>query len=330
MSPTSTLADRLVQKYPLAKRLTLRRMVADGRVRVNDAVAARFNQPLGEADVVAVDERPGTGRRAKAAAVAAEKRRTVIDIIFEDADLLVVNKPPGLLTSTIPKEPRPTLLAKVREHLTGEESKSGRRRSRAPETETGAARVGLIHRLDRDASGLLVFSKTDETYRALKTRFFHHDVERVYHAVIRGRLNPPTGRIESRLVERTDGTVHSTKQFGKGEPAVTLYETIRNVGRLSLLRVTLQTGRKHQIRVHLSESGCPIVGDRVYGDVKADASAPRLMLAATRLALVHPETEESMVFEVPIPKEMETLIPPLTPPAPGSRPPPRVTRFTPP
>lgn len=322
MSETPTLADRLTQKYPTAKRQTLRRMVADGRVRVNEAVATRFNQPVGEADVVAIDERPGTGRRAKAAAIAADKRRRVIDIVYEDADLLVVNKPAGLLTSTVPREPRPTLLAKVRDHLmgVGAPQVGGRRRKRTPTdtegddggTETGAARVGLIHRLDRDASGLLVFSKTDAAYHALKTQFFHHDVERVYHAVVRGRMNPPAGRIESRLVERTDGTVHSTKQFGKGEVAVTLYETVRTSPRLSLLRVTLQTGRKHQIRVHLAESGSPIVGDRVYGNAEIDALAPRLMLAAIRLGLVHPRTGKPALFEAPLPKEFETLMPVAT------------------
>jgi 23S rRNA pseudouridine1911/1915/1917 synthase len=307
MSQPSTLADRLVARYPTAKKLTLRRMVADGRVRVNDRVATRYNQPVVDGDVVAVDEQPGGGQRAKAAAAAAERRRSAVGVVFEDADLLVVNKPAGLLTSTVPKEPRQTLLALVREHLTGTDGKPGRRQP-SPIVGTGAVRVGLIHRLDRDASGLLVFSKTDEAYHALKTRFFHHDVERVYHAVVRGRINPPTGRIESRLVERTDGSVHSTKQFGKGEPAVTRYETVRSAGRLTLLRVTLQTGRKHQIRVHLSESGCPIVGDRVYGDAKADVAAPRLMLAATRLGLVHPRTGEAMAFELPMPAEFETVL----------------------
>ena len=322
MAETPTLAERLLARYPSAKRQTLRRMVADGRVRVNEAVATRFNQPVGEADVVAVDERPGTGRRARAAAIAADKRRRVIDIVHEDADLLVVNKPAGLLTSTVPREPRPTLLAKVRDHLmgVGAPQVGGRRRKRTSPaaegddagTETGAARVGLIHRLDRDASGLLVFSKTDAAYHALKTQFFHHDVERVYHAVVRGRMNPPTGRIESRLVERTDGSVHSTKQFGKGEQAVTLYETVRTSPRLSLLKVTLQTGRKHQIRVHLSESGCPIVGDRVYGNAEIDALAPRLMLAAVLLGLVHPRTGVKTTFEAPLPKEMLTLMPVAT------------------
>src|ERR1051325_11794745 len=116
-----------------------------------------------------------------------------LHIIYEDGDILVVNKPAGLLTSTVPREKRPTLLKMVREYVAQREPR---------------ARVGLIHRLDRDASGLLIFSKNDAAYRSLKTQFFHHEVERVYAVVVRGVPDPRAGRIESDLVERPDGTVH--------------------------------------------------------------------------------------------------------------------------
>ena len=175
---------------------------------------------------------------------------TKLNIVYEDRELLVVNKPPGLLTSTVPREPRPTLLAMVWEYV----------RSREPR-----ARVGLIHRLDRDAAGLLIFSKTDPAYAFLKRQFFRHKVHREYRAVVHGVPVQKQGRIVTRLVERTDGTVHSTKQAGKGEEAITDYELISSHGKRSLLKVVLETGKKHQIRVHLSERGMPIVGDTVYG-----------------------------------------------------------------
>src|SRR5687768_8073907 len=133
---SKTLADWLVARYPTAKRTTLRRMVADGRVRVNGRRADRYNQPVDEADAVAVDERAGSGGPFKASRgqhPSARGTRLPFDILFEDADLLVVNKPPGLLTSTTPREPRPTLLAAVREYLSAHDR---------------PARVGLIHRLD--------------------------------------------------------------------------------------------------------------------------------------------------------------------------------------
>jgi len=207
-------------------------------------------------------------------------------IVYEDDDILVVDKPAGLLTSTGPRERRPTLLARVQTHVAGNQSR---------------ARVGLIHRLDRDASGLLVFSKNDPAYRSLKSQFFHHTVGREYRAVVHGVPVPPAGRIETRLVERADGTVYSTRQHGKGQRAITDYEVIRTEGKSSLLRVILQTGRKHQIRVHLSGRGTPVVGDISYGPDKS--AARRLMLAATRLTLAHPRTGDSMTFAIPIPPE---------------------------
>lgn len=206
-------------------------------------------------------------------------------LLFEDDDLLVVNKPPGLLTSTVPRERRPTLAATLRDYL----HKTNPR-----------ARLGIIHRLDRDASGLLVFSKNHVSFRSLKNQFFHHTVIREYHAIVHGSPNPPAGRIESRLVERADGTVHPTRQHGKGELAITHYETLRTEKNLSLLRLRLETGRKHQIRVHLRSRNLPILGDRLYNP---DEKTTRLMLCATRLTFTHPRTHASMTFKIPLPKE---------------------------
>jgi 23S rRNA pseudouridine1911/1915/1917 synthase len=213
-------------------------------------------------------------------------RHSPLRIVFEDDHLLVVDKPPGLLTSTVPRERRATLLALVTEYL-----------ARA----SPRARVGLIHRLDRDASGLLVFSKNPRAYHSLKKQFFQHTVDRIYHALTRGQLEPAAGRIESRLVELPDGRVRSTRRRDAGQPARTEYQTIRTTSEFSLLRVKLHTGRKHQIRAHLSERGAPIVNDPLYSD---SPRTGRLMLAATELAFDHPRTGGRLRFELPLPREM--------------------------
>jgi 23S rRNA pseudouridine1911/1915/1917 synthase len=312
-----TLADWLSHRFPAASRQTLKRMAAAGRVRVNGRPARRLDTPVGEGEAVTVLDRAAAEPPAGGAGKAGKGRpdwavnagRGRLTIVYEDQDLIVVDKPAGLLTSTVAGERRPTLLARVREHVEGPggQDGGGGGRRRGP-------RAGLIHRLDRDAAGLLVFSKNDPAYQSLKSQFFHHDVERVYAAVVHGIPDPPAGRIESRLVERADGSVYSTGQPGKGQAAVTHYETVRSAGGVSLLRVTLHTGRKHQIRAHLSQKGWPIVGDVVYG--KADrptqrgragnGPGERLLLAAVRLAFTHPRTGERVTFEVPPPEAMAT------------------------
>ena len=164
----------------------------------------------------------------------------------------------------------------------------------------------------------MVFSKNHEAYRSLKRQFFEHSVERVYTALVEGVPTPRAGKIRSRLVERADGTVYSTEVPGVGEKAETDYEVVEEGRGRSLLRVTLQTGRKHQIRVHLSERGTPIVGDAVYSKAAPKGRrekpkgppAPRLMLAATRLSLEHPRTGRRLTFELPAPVEFAAAFTP--------------------
>lgn len=278
------LLDWLVERYPDAKRQTLKRMVESGRVSIGGRVARKLKQPVEEGEVVAVSDKPLRSDEER------PPRQAKLRIVHEDEHVLVVNKPAGLLTSTVERERRPTLLKEVQQHVRSTQAR---------------ARVGLIHRLDRDAAGLLIFSKSNLAYQSLKRQFFHHTVRREYTAVVHGTPTPPKGRIESRLVERADGTVHSTQEHATGQRAVTEYELVRRDGGFSLLSVRLETGRKHQIRVHLSERGTPIVGDAVYGPTPPKAE--RLMLAATALEIDHPATGERMRFETPMPQYMVLL-----------------------
>jgi 23S rRNA pseudouridine1911/1915/1917 synthase len=273
------LLDWLIQRYPTAKRQTLKRMVEEGRVTINGIVARKLKHELTQNASVTVDER---------AHAAPPPEKTNLEIIHEDHDILIVNKPAGLLTSTVPREPRPTLLADVRDYLAAHDPR---------------ARVGLIHRLDRDASGLLVFSKNNAAYESLKKQFFDHTVDRVYTAIVEGAPAEPKGRIRSHLVELPDGSVRTSKSPGKGQHALTEYLVLRQTPARSMLRVILHTGRKHQIRVHLSERGSPIVNDPVYGKTKKPNG--RLMLAATHLAFKHPRTGKLVSFETPMPPELK-------------------------
>jgi 23S rRNA pseudouridine1911/1915/1917 synthase len=267
----NTLLDWLIEKYPKAKRQTFKDMLASGRLTLNGARPKSLRVSVTQTDRVIVSDRvvaPRPARRAK----------LPFAIIYEDRDVLVIDKPPGLLTSTNERERRPTAWAMVQQHLA---------------TTDPAARPGLIHRLDRDASGLLVFSKNDAAYRSLKQQFLHHTVSRIYLAHVYGKLSPPSGRLESRLVERADGDVRSTRKAGVGQVAITDYETISIDDLGSILRVTLQTGRKHQIRTQLAEKGTPIRNDPVYGERECNG---RLMLKAVELQFDHPRSGKRMKF----------------------------------
>jgi 23S rRNA pseudouridine1911/1915/1917 synthase len=277
-----SLQDWLRTQYPVAKQTTLRKMLLSDRVRINGTPTRKMNQPIDPSDRIEVIDRIRQATPARSSV-------HPLEIIFEDDHLLVVNKPPGLLTSTVPTERRPTALAILKRYL--------------DETDPNAI-LGLIHRLDRDASGLLVFSKEPAVFTHLKHQFYKHSVRREYLAVTQGVPTPPAGRITNFLVELPDGRVRSTKKPGSGEKAVTDYRTIAQSKGLSAIRVTLQTGRKHQIRTHLQERGVPILGDRMYNPTSI---APRLMLAALILEFDHPVTQKRMGFELEVPSQFPLL-----------------------
>jgi RluA family pseudouridine synthase len=238
-------------------------------------------EAVGESDRVAVGRKP---ERAKASI-------EPLKIIFEDEDVLVVNKPPGLLTSTNVRETRATAIAFVRDYLADREPR---------------ARAGIVHRLDRDASGLVVFSKNNAAHQSLKKQFFEHTVLREYLAVVHGKVSPPKGKIESMLVELKDGSVRDTFAPGRGQNAVTEYEVVSQGPKIAVVRVRLQTGRKHQIRAHFAQKKNPVVGDSMYEGPQRPGT--RLLLAAVKLGFDHPRSGERVTFEIPPPVEIKRAI----------------------
>ncbi len=216
-----------------------------------------------------------------------------LPMIYEDGELFVINKPPGLMTSSGENDRRPTAIGILRDHFSRDRR----------------VQVGLIHRLDKDASGLLVFSKTPNAFRDLKRQFADKSAGREYVAYVEssGPVKPVAGRIESRLVELMDGRVVTTTKDEKGDQAILDYRVAEQKGRFAKLTVRLNTGRKHQIRVQLAKRGWPIVGDVMYHPDFAEKPDPaiRLMLCARRLELTHPITGEPLLFETEIPPEIE-------------------------
>jgi len=213
-----------------------------------------------------------------------------IELLFEDRDLIVIVKPAGLLTIATEKERRCTAYAMLVDHV---------RRFRA-------ARIFIVHRLDREASGLIVFAKTPEAKAALQKQFEEHSAGRTYLAVTEGRIPRDEFTVESLLAENAAYRCYSTRDPAKGKRAVTHVKVLKRTPHRTLVEVRLETGRKHQIRVHLADEGFPIVGDPAYGNQHSPIR--RMALHGAALTFRHPHTGESMTFTTPLPPDVASLV----------------------
>ena len=166
--------------------------------------------------------------------------------------------------------------------------------------------VHHVHRLDRDTSGLVVFAKNTWIRDRLQVLFAAHDIERVYVAIVHGKLREPSGTVRSYLAEDRNLRVRSVADAAEGKEAITHYRTVASGRRYSMLEVTLETGRRNQIRVHLAEAGHPVVGDTMYGKGRED-DLGRLALHAKHLGFVHPRTGEKVSFTAELPRAFREL-----------------------
>jgi 23S rRNA pseudouridine1911/1915/1917 synthase len=258
-----TLLERLHALYPEASGRSLKQWLEAGRVEVNGRAVRDGRHALGPDDAVAL------------AARRAVPFPRGLSLVHEDDAILVVVKPSGLLTIATDRERDRTAYRQLWDYLAAKRQ-----------------RPFIVHRLDRETSGLLVFAKSEETKRALQAQFEARNVERVYLALVEGRPPAERGTLESRLAEDRMLRVRSGE---KGRQAITHYRVLRRRREGSLLELRLGTGRRHQIRVQLAEAGWPIVGDVAHGGARGGAG--RLCLHATRLGFVHPATRRQVVFE---------------------------------
>lgn len=220
-----------------------------------------------------------------------------LDILFENDDLLVVNKPAGMVVHPSPGHDAGTLVHAVLGHV--------------PELEGigGEDRPGVVHRLDKDTSGLIMLAKNERAHRWLQDQFRQRKVEKTYLALVDGAPPTPTGRIEAPLGRDTSHRKLMTIQPpGKGRDAVSEYRTLERFAAHTLLEVHPLTGRTHQIRVHLAFIGCPIVGDRVYGHKKPTLEISRQFLHAARLKVILPRETQTRTFEVGLPEELMKVL----------------------
>jgi 23S rRNA pseudouridine1911/1915/1917 synthase len=274
------LDQRLRQLFPETSRRTIKQWVEGGRVRVAGAVTRRGDAEIGP------DARVELG--APQRIFPSPLRR-----LFEDDQILVVDKPPGLLTIATERERERTAYRLLADYVGGHGT--------APRP--GAPRLFIVHRLDREKSGLLVFAKSARAKRRLQDQFEARGVERRYVAAVEGVVREGEGTLRSRLGE--DRALRVRQARGRGREAITHYRVLERGTVATLLELMLVTGRRGQIRSQLAELGHPIVGDRAYG--AREDPVRRVCLHATRLGFVHPRGHP-VVFDSPAPSAFARVV----------------------
>jgi len=273
----------LFAAWPTAKKKQVRTWLKHQAVVVNGRVVTQFNHPLKPGDIVAI--------RSDRFAVPGTVVGDDIRICFEDAALLVIDKPPDLLTIASEAEQEKTVYFQLTEYLRGNDVRS-------------RERVWVVHRLDRETSGIMVFAKTPQAKGILQTGW--DKAEKRYQAVVEGSLPNDKGTFRSWLDETDPFRVISVPRTPTTRHAVTHYRVLKRGKGRTLVELTLETGRRHQIRVHLADAGCPIVGDKKYG-AKTNP-AKRLGLHSWSLRIPHPVSGEEHRFESELPTDLARLV----------------------
>lgn len=277
----------LVENMPKAfSRAFLQKLIADGHIRVNGTVAKNSHKLLtGESIDVSIPEPVESSIRPE---------DIKLDILYEDGDLLVVNKPPGMVVHPAPGSRSKTLVNALLSHC---KNLSGI---------GGVMKPGIVHRIDKDVSGLLVVAKTDLAHQGLAGQFKEKTASRVYIAVVKGVVQLDNGIIDLPIGRSERDRKKMAVNFERSKEAVTRYRILERFKSASILEVTLGTGRTHQIRVHLSYIGHPILGDVKYGTRSADITRPALH--AKSLGFLHPVTDKAMKFTTDLPNDIKELI----------------------
>jgi 23S rRNA pseudouridine1911/1915/1917 synthase len=292
-SAAGTRLDRwLAANLPGFSRARLQTLIEEGQVRV-DGTLRKPSHRLAGGESVDVEVPPPVPQ-------ALEPEPIALAIVYEDADLLVVDKPAGMVVHPGAGHARGTLASAALAH--------------APSIANvgGARRPGLVHRLDKGTSGLLVIAKTGVAYEALAAQLAARTVTRRYLAVVHGRLARAEGVVDAPIGRHPHDRVRmAIRPAGQGKRAVTRYRVLDRWPEFTYLEARLETGRTHQIRVHLASLGHPVVGDHVYGRRAKPALGVPLeghALHAAELGFVHPVTQKRLQFAVPLPQRLERLL----------------------
>ena len=278
----------LANKNPEQSRVAIQRLIENEKVLVNGK-KIKPSYKIQENDEITMEE-------IKPVEVALKAQEIPLDIIYEDKDIIVVNKPKGMVVHPGNGNPDGTLVNAIMAICKDSLSGIG-----------GEIRPGIVHRLDKDTSGIIIVAKNDKAHINLSEQIKEHKVKKTYIALVKGvvkentaTINMPIGRSEKDRIKMA-----VTK---KGKEAITHFKVLKRYDKYTLLQVNIETGRTHQIRVHLSQIGYPIVGDEVYSKGKNEWNIKGQCLHAKSLEFVHPTTGEKMYLEAPLPEYFEKIL----------------------
>ncbi len=280
VSEPAELMKFLMEKIPDQARNNIKSILTHRQVTVDDKVVTQYNHPL----------QPGQEVVVNWSLVRNEARDRNLKIIYEDSDIIVINKPAGLLSMASDEEKIFTAYHNLTDYV----------RKYNPDN-----RIFIVHRLDRDTSGVMLFAKKEWAKHALQDAWKDILVDRAYIAIVQGRVKEEEGTVKSWLKETKSRLMYSSAIKGDGQEAITHYRVLQSTSKYSLLEIRLETGRKNQIRVHMQDVGHSIIGDKKYGSTTNPIG--RLGLHAHVLAFKHPVSGEIMRFETEIPKKFSSL-----------------------
>jgi 23S rRNA pseudouridine1911/1915/1917 synthase len=284
----------LRREWPEHSRAFLQKLIEQGDVRVNGK-PSKPSHSVRAGDEIGMEIPPPRPLEAR-------PEEIPLDVLFEDRDLIVVNKPAGLVVHPAAGNQEHTLVNALLHHCRGGLAGIG-----------GVERPGIVHRLDKGTSGCLVVAKTDFAHQALVAQFKSRGVKKIYRAVCWGRLEKSSGRIETVIGRSERDRKKMSARVARGRQAVTDYRVLKQFADFALVELHIHTGRTHQIRVHMAHIGHPVVGDATYGrkleirNPKSETFITRLMLHAYKLGFMHPRTQEFVEFTAPVPEDMVKL-----------------------
>lgn len=294
MAELQRLDKLLLARNPDFSRSRIEGLIKSGFVTVNGAVAEKAGMKVAEDDEIEVEIPPPVP-------AIPQPEDIPLDVIYEDSEMLVINKAPGMVVHPAPGHIGGTLVNALL--------------FRCPDLSGigGVTRPGIVHRLDQYTSGAMVVAKSQKAMSSLAKAFASHtSVEKTYIAVCRGRPRLDSGRIENFIGRHPVDRKRMAILDNGGKRAVTNWRVVKSVDGLSVIECRIETGRTHQIRVHMVSLGCPVIGDAVYGkpalDKRISPAPARQMLHAWKLKLWHPTEGRQMEFEAPVPEDMKVYL----------------------